>query len=476
MRVIDTEIDGVKIIEPRIFKDSRGYFYESYSERNFQKDVAPVTFVQDNESLSERGVVRGLHFQRGEHAQAKLVRVVEGTVLDVAVDMRPASPTFGRYVAVELSAHNQRQLFIPRGFAHGFSVLSPVAKFQYKCDNYYCPEAEDGIAYNDAELNIDWRIDPSEAEISEKDANRPTLREWLEAEKKTHLEPLKKRILVTGANGQLGMSIRRISRTLPYNYLFTDVNELDITSAQDVERVFTEFRPDIVINCAAYTNVDKAESDTSMARKLNSEAPGILAGASKRHSAHLIHISTDYVFGQAMLNTPIEETTPPAPLGVYGMTKLEGEELVKASGCKYTIIRTAWLYSEYGKNFVKTMLRLMSEKRSLKVVADQTGTPTYAADLAAVILAIAANPQKSTTYHFSNLGTATWYDFASEIKRMANIKDCDVLPCTSAEFPSQVQRPSYSVLSKNKITREYGISIPYWRDSLALCLANLENV
>lgn len=474
MKVTETAIKGVKIIEPRVFRDSRGYFFESFEEREFRREVADVHFVQDNESYSEGPVVRGMHFQRGEHAQAKLVRVVEGRVLDVAVDLRPGSPTFGRHVAVELTDENKRQLFIPRGFAHGFAVLSPAAKFQYKCDNYYCPEDEDGISFADPALGIDWRRDLSQAIVSEKDSHRPTLAEWLAAQKPAEEATGLRRILVTGADGQLGSSLRRLAENDSREFLFTDVAEMDITSADDIARVFAEFRPDVVINCAAYTSVDKAESDTAIARKLNSEAPGLLANAAKKSGAHLIHISTDYVFGQSSLNTPIEETTPTAPLGVYGMTKLEGEEMVKAAGCSYTIVRTAWLYSEYGNNFVRTMLRLMSERPELKVVNDQTGTPTYAGDLAAAILRIAANPGANATYHYSNLGTASWYDFAREIQRLGQKTACKVRPCTTAEYPTPATRPAYSVLSKDKIQRAFGLDIPYWRDSLQLCVENLD--
>lgn len=474
MKIIDTPIKGVKIIEPHVFRDARGYFFESFNERLFREKVADVHFVQDNESYSEGTVVRGLHFQRGEHAQAKLVRVVQGRVLDVALDLRKDSSTFGQHVAVELSEENHRQLFIPRGFAHGFAVLSPTAKFQYKCDNYYCPESEDGIAFNDPNLKINWRLDLSKAIVSEKDTNRPTLQQWMESRNTIPtISTDVKKILVTGSHGQLGNSIRKISEASQHEFKFTDVAELNITSASDIERIMSEFKPDVIINCAAYTDVNKAENDTSIAHKLNSEAPGLLANAAKRYNAHMIHISTDYVFGQSTLNTPIEETTPTSPLGVYGMTKLEGEEMVKASGCRYTIIRTAWLYSEYGKNFVKTMLNMMDQQPLLKVVSDQTGTPTYAGDLAEAILNIINNPGRSTTYHFSNLGTATWYDFACEIQRMAKKSNCKVIPCTTSEFPTPASRPSYSVLSKNKISRNFNINIPYWRDSLQVCINNL---
>ncbi len=182
MNITTTSIPGVVIIEPRVFGDQRGYFFESFSQREFEEKVCKTVFVQDNESMSSRGVLRGLHFQKPPHAQSKLVRVVEGTVLDVAVDIRKDSPTFGKHVSVELSAENKKQFFIPRGFAHGFIVLSERAVFQYKCDNYYAPQSEGGLAWNDADLNIDWKLSPEEIILSEKDKNRMTLKEWINKE------------------------------------------------------------------------------------------------------------------------------------------------------------------------------------------------------------------------------------------------------------------------------------------------------
>lgn len=476
MKVIPTEIPDVKVIEPRVFKDARGYFFESFSERQFRSEVADVRFVQDNESMSEGPVVRGLHFQTGEHAQAKLVRVVEGAVLDVAVDLRPESPTFGRSVAVELSAANHRQLFIPRGFAHGFALLSDKAVFQYKCDNYYCPEAEDGIAWDDAELNISWPHTGEEAQLSAKDADRKSFRQWREenAVAATAGASGRRRILVTGGDGQLGRALRREAASSPHAFYFTDVAELDITSERQIADVFATFRPDTVINCAAYTNVDRAEDEPELARLLNAEAPRLLAEACRRHDALLIHVSTDYVFGGNCVNTPIEPDAEPAPTGVYGVTKLEGERNIAASGCRHVIVRTAWLYSEYGANFVKTMLRLFSERDRLQVVCDQIGTPTYAPDLASALMAVAdASPAESAVYHYSNEGATSWYDFACEIRRLSQSTGCRIGACTSEEFPTKARRPSYSVLSKNKIKADLGIEVPYWHDSLALCLANL---
>ncbi len=473
MEVEKTDIEGAYVITPRVFKDARGYFFESFSEREFHAAVGPVCFVQDNESCSSHGVVRGLHFQCGDHAQAKLVRVVEGCVLDVAVDIRPDSPTFGRHIAVELSADNHKQLFIPRGCAHGFSVLSPRAVFQYKCDNYYSPESEGGIAWDDAELNIDWRIPADQVILSAKDSARPTLREWMArrpVQKQGEPIPDGSVVLVTGAAGQLGRSIKDISGEYPYKFIFTDIEELDITSAEDIERMMKEVTPAVIINCAAYTNVDAAEDDFEGATRLNAIAPGLLAEAAARHDAALIHVSTDYVFGATGANTPIAEDAPTGPTGVYGETKLEGERRVRASGCRHVIVRTAWLYSEYGRNFVKTMRRLMAERDTVSVVEDQIGTPTYAHDLATALLGLIHAMPQAQIFHYTDEGVASWYDFARAIRELSGYDSCDVRPCTGAEFPSKVKRPAYSVLDKSKIKDYLGCDIPHWRSALEVCL------
>lgn len=283
-------------------------------------------------------------------------------------------------------------------------------------------------------------------------------------------------ILVTGANGQLGRSIRDAARASAHNYIYTDVAELDITDAGAVDCMADERKVDVVINCAAYTNVEKAEDDAAMAERLNATAAGNLARTMKRRGGLLVHVSTDYVFGGNRGNTPRGEDEPVNPTGVYGLTKLRGEREIAESGVRAIILRTAWLYSEYGNNFVKTMLRLTGEKPELKVVFDQTGTPTYAADLARAIVEIVENGKSEGNegiYHFSDEGVCSWYDFTCHIAEYSGHDSCRVLPCHSDEFPSKVVRPSYSVLDKTKFKRTFGIEIPYWTDSLRACLRNL---
>lgn len=283
-------------------------------------------------------------------------------------------------------------------------------------------------------------------------------------------------ILVTGANGQLGNEIRIVSRGSKDQYIFTDVAELDITDAAAVEKMVTDNKVEVIINCAAYTNVDKAEDDYDLAELLNATAVKNLATAIKQNDGTLIHISTDYVFGGTKNNTPCGEDEPANPTGVYGITKLHGEQAIEAVGCKHLIIRTAWLYSEFGKNFVKTMLNLTATKSSLNVVFDQVGSPTYAYDLAQAIFTIVENRKYEGTdgiYHYSNEGVCSWYDFTKMIAEYAGHTACDIQPCHSNEFPSKVVRPSYSVLDKTKIKNTFGIQIPYWTDSLKRCLAEL---
>lgn len=292
-------------------------------------------------------------------------------------------------------------------------------------------------------------------------------------------------ILVTGANGQLGNEMRIVTRNSCDTYIFTDVVEvdglqtslLDITSLDAVQTIVREHDVKCIINCAAYTNVDKAETDEELCRLLNATAVNNLAIAMKNVDGLLIHISTDYVFGGDPYNTPCKEAQKGTPTGVYGHTKLEGENNILASGCQHIIIRTAWLYSEFGKNFVKTMLSLTANKPQLKVVFDQVGTPTYAYDLALAIYEI-VNERKYVgndgIYHFSNEGVCSWYDFTKMIAEYAGHTECDIQPCHSDEFPSPVKRPSYSVLDKTKIKQTFGVKVPYWTESLKVCMRNIK--
>ncbi len=314
-------------------------------------------------------------------------------------------------------------------------------------------------------------------------------------------------ILVTGANGQLGNEMRILAKNSADKYIFTDVvdacdesiamlkklagddittdtEHLDITDIDAVREIVGREKIDAIVNCAAYTNVDAAEDHYDLAELLNAKAPENLAIAMKEVGGLLVHISTDYVFGKEPYNTPCKEDQEGTPTGVYGLTKLHGEKNIQRVGCNHVIIRTAWLYSEFGKNFVKTMLNLTATKPQLKVVYDQVGTPTYARDLAdAILVAIdnykkdiincqlsTVNYSKSGVYHFSNEGVCSWYDFTKMIQEYSGQTACDVQPCHSDEFPSPVKRPAFSVFDKSKIKEVFGVSVPYWTHSLKQCL------
>ncbi|MCQ2168560.1 MAG: dTDP-4-dehydrorhamnose reductase [Bacteroidales bacterium] len=287
-------------------------------------------------------------------------------------------------------------------------------------------------------------------------------------------------ILVTGANGQLGNEMRIVSKGSVHKYVFTDVSQveglettyLDITDIEAVRAMVKEYEIGAIVNCAAYTNVDAAESNYELAEKLNASAPENLALAMKEAGGLLVHISTDYVFGKEPYNVPCTEEQKGTPTGVYGLTKLHGEQKILASGCRYVIIRTAWLYSEFGRNFCRTMLELTASRPSLKVVFDQCGTPTYALDLAKAVAVVLEKPVTGI-YHFSNEGVCSWYDFTRMIQEYSGQTACDVQPCHSCEFPSPVTRPAYSVLDKTKIKETFGVEVPYWTDSLKKCIRNI---
>lgn len=316
-------------------------------------------------------------------------------------------------------------------------------------------------------------------------------------------------ILVTGANGQLGNEMRILAARASHaelvsasdNYIFTDVNQvegvettyLDITDLDAIRKMVSEKDVRVIVNCAAWTNVDACETDenlAALAEKLNAEAPRNLAHAMKEVDGLLIHVSTDYVFGQEPYNSPCNPDQQGTPTGVYGATKKHGEENIIATGCNYVILRTAWLYSEFGKNFCKTMLNLTATKPALKVVFDQCGTPTYAYDLAEAIAVVIKDYQaekhshpelvsgsaysKSGIFHYSNEGVTSWYDFTKMIAKIAGNTECDIQPCYSSEYPSPVKRPAYSVLDKKTFKETFGIAVPYWVDSLEICIANLK--
>lgn len=295
-------------------------------------------------------------------------------------------------------------------------------------------------------------------------------------------------ILVTGSNGQLGNEMRILAKESQDKYIFTDVNQieglettfLDITDLEAIRTMVKEQNVNAIVNCAAWTNVDGAEDPEKyeLVEKLNAIAPENLAKAMKEVGGLLVHISTDYVFGAEPYNTPCKEDQQGTPTGVYGLTKLHGEQKITATGCNHLIIRTAWLYSEFGKNFCKTMMNLTATKQELKVVFDQVGTPTYALDLAKAITVVLEkfDGSQSGVYHYSNEGVCSWFDFTKMIAEYNGTTACNVQPCYSCDFPSPVMRPSYSVLDKSKIKSVFGVDVPYWTDSLKKCINNLKSI
>ena len=292
-------------------------------------------------------------------------------------------------------------------------------------------------------------------------------------------------ILVTGSNGQLGSEMRLVAAMSEDRYIFTDVVDLpgvetemlDITDPDAVRTMVKENDVKVIVNCAAYTNVDKAEEEQELCTLLNAKAPENLAVAMKEAGGCLVHVSTDYVFGGGPAIGPCREDDEAHPVSIYGRTKRQGEQAVVASGCHYLIIRTSWLYSEFGRNFVKTMIALISQKDSVKVVSDQIGTPTYALDLAEVIYESVSGRRyegQDGIYHYSNDGVCSWFEFARKIAEYVGNASCKILPCATEEYSSRVKRPAYSVLDKTKIKKTFGISIPTWTESLKKCIKNLK--
>ena len=280
-------------------------------------------------------------------------------------------------------------------------------------------------------------------------------------------------ILITGCNGQLGNEMQLLEKLHPeYRYFNTDVAELDITNSEAIERFVTDNAIDGIVNCAAYTAVDKAEENQDFCQVLNADAPGYLAAAIEKRGGWMIQISTDYVF-DGTNHKPYVETDPVCPNSTYGRTKLAGEQAVMLNCKNAMVIRTAWLYSTFGNNFVKTMIRLGKEKQELGVIFDQIGTPTYARDLAVAIFAAISKGIVSGIYHFSNEGVISWYDFTKAIHRIAGIDTCKVRPLHTEEYPTPAARPHYSVLDKTKIKQTFGIEIPYWETSLKECIEKL---
>ncbi|CAG0896737.1 unnamed protein product [Cyprideis torosa] len=429
MEVRQTPLKDCYIIESSKLGDERGYFFEAFHAKKFQELTGIVTnFVQDNQSRSVKNVVRGLHMQRPPYAQAKLVRVLEGEVIDVAVDVRNGSPTYGQSFQILLSEQNMKQLFIPRGFLHGFSVLSDYATFFYKCDAYYHKESEDGVHPLDPDLAIDWGIEAENIILSDKD--------------------------------HIAQAFSELKA-----FIFVDYPEFDLSEKGLIESFFFTNQIDTVINCAAYTQVDLAEKEIEKSFQINADAVGLLAKEAREQKADFIHISTDYVFDGSSQN-PYQETDPTDPINVYGKSKLAGEQAAFEHNPNTYVLRTSWLYSAYGQNFMKSMLRLFKERDSLGIVNDQHGSPTSAHDLAHAILhLLQSGHKKYGLYHFANSEHTTWFGFASAIANCAK-SPIALKPILTKDYPTPAARPHYSILDCSKFQNSFDYAIRPWHIAL----------
>ena len=466
--VIATNLDGCYIIEENRFGDDRGYFTSVTSKQLEGLDFKK--FSQKSESMSAKGTIRGLHFQKDPYCQAKVVSCTKGAVLDVVVDMRKDSPTYGQYTAVELTPENGRMLYVPRGYAHGFLALTDGATFNYMVDNEYAPRMEGGVLWNDPAINIPWdeifkKYDIEEPLLSDKDRDRIPL-----SESEVNFLKRPKRYLVTGASGQLGYDIvNELKMRGEEDILALDSSLMDITDREQVMRIVKAYNPDVIYHCAAWTAVDKAEELQDECRRVNVEGTKNLTDASIEVGAKIVYASTDYVFdGTKDVNETYTEEDTPNPKSVYGETKLLGEEEVKRNP-NHFISRISWVFGENGNNFVKTMLKLADKYPELKVVDDQIGSPTYTVDLAKVLVEM-AETDKFGIYNINNEGYCTWAEFAKYIME-SNGKETKINPVTTEEYydgkdvSKIAYRPRNSKLDKSKLESAGFKRLPSWQDA-----------
>jgi len=468
MKKIETELKDCYILEPSRFGDDRGYFSPYF----IQKDLDELGFsrvVQANRSKSAKGVVRGLHFQKDPKCQAKIVEVIKGSAIDVVVDIRRDSPTYGKYITVELTEDNNRQLFVPRGFAHGFVSLEDDTVFQYLIDNDYAPKMEGGILWNAEDINIPWeeifeKYGIDEPLLSDKDQVHPTL-----TDNQVIFKMKQPKFLITGINGQLGYDIKRelINDGIrEENILAVDINEMDITDYDQVMNVVKGFNPDVIFHCAAWTAVDKAEDEQERVELVNVVGTRNIVDASLEVDAKIIYMSTDYVF-DGLKDGLYREDDLVNPKSVYGETKYLGEEEVRRNP-KHFITRISWVFGVNGNNFIKTMLMLSDKYKELNVVDDQIGSPTYTVDLAKLLVTMAYK-ENYGTYHATNEGYTSWADFAEYIFKI-NGKAVKVNHVSTEEYinitgKKQAYRPRNSKLSKEKLVTEGYELLPSWENA-----------
>lgn len=468
MKKIKTELEDCYIIEPDCFGDDRGYFSPYFIKENFN-ELGFCNVVQLNRSCSSKGVVRGLHFQKDPKSQAKIVEVIKGSAIDVVVDIRIDSKTYGKHIAVKLTEENRRQLFVPRGFAHGFISLEDNTVFQYIVDNDYAPKKEGGILWNDPDLNIEWdkifkENGIAKPVLSDKDQIHPRLKD-----NKVIFKKKQDRYLITGYNGQLGYDIKKElikDGIKEENILATDKAEMDITNKDEVMKVIKEFKPDVIFHCAAWTAVDKAEDEKEIVEKINVEGTKNIVDASIEVDAKIIYMSTDYVFDGTKDGIYSEEDKI-NPKSIYGLTKFQGEEEVRRNK-KHFITRISWVFGINGNNFIKTMLKLSESRSELNIVDDQIGSPTYTVDLAKLLVEMSLT-EKYGTYHSTNEEYCSWAEFAEYIFELNN-KNVKVNKVTTEEYleitgTKQAYRPRNSKLSKDKLENAGFDRLPAWKDA-----------
>ena len=465
MKKIETNLKDCYILEPQRFGDERGYF-ESITKEQLE-ELGFKGIHQVSNSKSGKGIVRGLHFQKDPYCQAKVVRCHRGGVLDVVVDVRKDSDTYGEHTAVELTPENGRLLYVPRGFAHGFISLSDDTLFEYYVDNKYMPRMEGGILWNDPKLNINWdeifkKYDIKEPILSEKDKVRNTLEEM---DCEFFRKP--KKYLITGFKGQLGYDLaRELKERGEDEVLAIDKEEMDITDREQVMNLVKAYKPDVIFHCAAWTAVDKAEDMEEIVEKVNVEGPRNLTDASIEVGAKIIYMSTDYVF-DGKKKGAYKEDDEVNPQSVYGRTKYEGEEEIRRNP-KHFITRISWVFGINGNNFIKTMLKLADTHDSLNVVDDQIGSPTYTVDLAKLLVEM-AQTEKYGTYHVNNDGYCSWAEFAKYIME-SNGKETKINPVSTEEYikitnTKQAYRPRNSKLDKTKLKEAGFEMLPSWQDA-----------
>ncbi len=478
MKKIETNLKDCYILEPDRFGDERGYFSPYFIDKNLEK-LGFKKVVQTNRSKSSKGVLRGLHFQKNPKCQAKIVEVIKGSAVDVVVDLRVDSPTYGQYTTVKLTEDNNRQLFVPRGFAHGFIALEDNTIFQYLIDNDYAPKMEAGIIWNDKDININWDKIMKENGIdkpilSDKDQIHPSLKDNPVKFKRESCK-----YLITGYNGQLGYDLKRelLKRGVDKsNILATDIDDMDITNKKQVEDVVSRFKPDVIFHCAAWTAVDKAEDMEDRVRSINVDGTRNVVDASVKVGAKIVYLSTDYVFDGTKdgLYEPDDEVNPKS---VYGKTKFEGEEEVRKNP-NHFIARISWVFGINGNNFIRTMLKLSENHDELNVVNDQIGSPTYTVDLSRLLVDLSQTDNYGT-YHVTNEEYCSWADFAKYIFEI-NHKRVKVNEVSTEEYLNisgikQAYRPRNSKLDKSKLD-EIGIDrLPSWKDATKRYCDELED-